>query len=310
MPKEELKIATLVKKIEKIKPDTIYLNGLFLYNFLLASMKYKKKNNIKIVIAPRGELCKNALNLKKTKKKLYISFLKIIKLNNKVYWHATANDEKEGIQKEVKGKEKTIYFTEEVLPQNKIMEEKKTIKQPGKLKCVFISRICEKKNLISAIKYVEKIEDGVTLDIYGFKEDKDYWKKCEEKIGNNKNIKYCGSLNPDDVIKTFNQYDLFLFPTYSENFGYVIAESMLATCPVLISNQTPWSDVKEANAGFVIELGEDKKFIEMLRIIKEMDKKEYDVICENCNKYIKQKVNNEGLAKKYEIMFQNDISSK
>jgi len=37
-----------------------------------------------------------------------------------------------------------------------------------------------------------------------------------------------------------------------ENFSHAIGESLLAGCPVLISDQTPWFFVGEQNAGIVL----------------------------------------------------------
>ena len=38
----------------------------------------------------------------------------------------------------------------------------------------------------------------------------------------------------------FLKNDLFVFPTLGENFGHVIFESLEASTPVLVSDQTPW----------------------------------------------------------------------
>lgn len=300
-----MNIKNLLNQIENIRPDIIYLNSLFLYIFLFTSLKYKKKydKKVKIILAPRGELCKNALNIKKNKKMLYISFLKLFNLKKNIYWHATSLEEQKSIIDNFSADIKKINLIE-VLPTH--VQEKNDIgikKIKNQLRCVFISRICEKKNLLSAIKYVKKAEKGVTLDIYGFKEDEKYWEKCEEEIQNSNKIKYCGILNQEEVIKTFSKYDLFLFPTYSENYGHVIAESMLGGCPVLISDQTPWNDVKEHGAGFVEKLNDDDSFISVLNNLNRMEENEYKKIKQNMELYISNKINYKEIIKKYKNMF-------
>ena len=303
---EELKIKSLLEKIKTINPDIIYLNSLFLYNFLLASLKYKKIYNrrVKIILAPRGEICKNALKIKLMKKMFYINFLQLLNLKRYIYWHATSDEEKESIIKNFNVNKERISLVE-VLPACIDVKEKIDIKKKkNQLRCVFISRICEKKNLLDAIKYVNNAEDGVTLDIYGFREDEKYWKKCEMEIRKSKKIKYCGILEPDEVPKKFNEYELFLFPTYSENYGHVIAESMLGGCPVLISDQTPWNDVKENNAGFVEKLHNDDEFISTLNRINKMEKREYEKLKSSMKSYILNKINYEKIVKKYKNMFE------
>lgn len=300
---KELNIKNILNKIYEVKPDVIYLNSIFLYKFLFSSLMYKKENNIKLIIAPRGELCINALKIKKLKKKIYINFLKTLNIKDKVIWHSTSDEETNQICKKLDVNKNNIKQIE-VLPTNIEKYEKNRIKKENELRCVFISRICEKKNLLSAIKYVKKANPNITLDIYGFKEDKKYWEKCKREIGDLKRIKYCGEVEPDEVIKTFSKYNLFLFPTYSENYGHVIAEALMGGCQVLISNQTPWNDIKNENAGYVVKLGKDEEFINILNKVYSMNTEEYEKIQQNCKNYISNKIDYNKIILKYQRLFE------
>lgn len=303
LSEQDLNIKNIIKRIKEILPDIIYLNSVFLYKFLFASLLYSKQNNTKIILAPRGELCNNALKIKNKKKKAYIYILRLLQISNKIFWHATSQEELDGIIKNLKVNKQNIYLVE-VLPK-RIDTQLTTInKKVNELKCVFISRICEKKNLLSAIKYVKQANNGVSLDIYGFKEDRNYWEKCEKEINNNSKIKYCGALEQEQVITTFAKYQLFLFPTYSENYGHVIAEAMLVGCPVLISDQTPWNDVEDKNAGYVKKLGDTNGFINTLNKISQMSNEEYQTLKINCSKYINEKINYQNIITNYKKMFE------
>jgi hypothetical protein len=108
------------------------------------------------------------------------------------------------------------------------------------------------KNLLNAIKFFRGIKGSATFDIYGPKEDESYWKECEEAIKGlpvNIVVNYKGVLSHDEIHRTFCQYDAFLFPTQSENYGHVIVEALVTNCVPIIRDQTPWTDMNGALAG-------------------------------------------------------------
>ena len=181
------------------------------------------------------------------------------------------------------------------------------LKKKNELRIMFISRLMVKKNLYFAIDVVGKINKkyNVIFDIYGPKEDLEYWSKCEKKItqvnklNSNCIISYKGSLNPNEAKNIYEKYDCFLFPTTSENYGHVIAESMFSDCPVILSKgTTPWDDYDE-NGGYVISLEEPNRFTECLEKIAEMDNQDYNELIRLNRKYIDNKFKIEALKKEY-----------
>ncbi len=61
--------------------------------------------------------------------------------------------------------------------------------------------------------------------------------------------------------KTLAQHDVLFLPTRSENFGHVIHEALSVGVPVLISDQTPWSDLEANGAGWNIALDASSEFV-------------------------------------------------
>ena len=58
-----------------------------------------------------------------------------------------------------------------------------------------------------------------------------------------------------DKIKLFREASLFVLPTFSENFGIVIAEALASFTPVITTKGTPWDKLHKTNSGWWISVG-------------------------------------------------------
>lgn len=287
------------KVINDIKPDIIYLQGLF-QNCIIPCLFLAKKYKISVVLAPRGELCAGAFK-KKYKKVPYIIFLKVFQLLNKVHFQSTSDEETEATVKYLNVEKERVDLLSNI-PSVPISKNIAIEKKSGQAKLIFLSRIVSKKNLLSVIEYMFNIEGNVQVDIYGALEDEEYWNACKKKINllpDNINVEYKGLVSHEQVHDTFRKYDAFIFPTLSENFGHVIAEALMVGCPVIISDQTPWSDVADVEGGWSIALENSEKYIQAIQEIVDADKEKEKMFKENILKYIEKKMNLKELKDKY-----------
>jgi glycosyltransferase involved in cell wall biosynthesis len=112
-------------------------------------------------------------------------------------------------------------------------------------------------------------------------------------------VKYQGTVDHDVVFSVFSNHDVFLFLTYSENYGHVIAEALLSGCPVLISDQTPWSEVGDAGVGWAFPLDDHQSFARTLDELVSLDAQEYKGISSLCSRFVLDRLNLGELHKQY-----------
>ena len=292
--------------ILELKPDIIYIQSIFEAAFVIPILRFYKHNNSEcsVIIAPRGDLCKGAMR-KKYKKIPYLLLLKLSGLIDNVIFHSTADDESDEIRRYF-GSNSIIYQIENI-PSVIGTHEAFIEKNKNELHTIFVSRISPKKNLIQAIRIINSCSDGIYLDIYGPIEDKEYWNECCKIIEEscNDRIKYKGMLEHEMVYNELLNHDLFLFPTFSENYGHVIVESMQCGCPVMLSDQTPWNDINNAGVGYAFSLMNIDKFVSELNRLKLMDNNEYYKLRKKTEVYINDRLDFNTLKNSYRKMIEN-----
>jgi glycosyltransferase involved in cell wall biosynthesis len=233
----------------------LYLNSLWSPTFtalpIIATMLGAIKTKL-IVIAPRGELSHGAMSFKSRKKQLALKLWGFALQRMRVEWHATADLEALEIKAAFPWAKIYTIPNQTNLPDEPLRPQARI----GTARFVFIGRISPMKNLDAALRALSTVASPLEFDIYGPIEDEDYWAKCTALIADlpvRMRVAYRGELPPAQVRKTFFAYDAFLFPTRGENFGHVIAESLSASCPVICSEYTPWTDTLRAGGGGVID---------------------------------------------------------
>lgn len=66
-------------------------------------------------------------------------------------------------------------------------------------------------------------------------------------------IKILDSVEGEAKANLYRQADLFILPTFSENFGVVVAEALSYGIPVITTTGTPWQDLQTYRCGWWVE---------------------------------------------------------
>jgi len=269
------------KLIREIGPDKIYLNSLFSPSFTLTPLRVARKLKLQnmCIVAPRGMLKPGALSIKSKKKKFFLFTAKLIGLYKGVIWHATNEEEITEIK---------FHFSNSAdvrlsvnLPSHSGDMPTKSAKIPGELKLICIARISKEKGILETLQYIKaaELKGKVSCDFYGTEQDRKYLEDCLAVAGSIPNviIHFHGEINPTLIPEIISDKHFFIMCTWGENFGHAISEALNLATPVIISNRTPWRNLKNKNAGWDLPHIE-KEFSEILKKCLVMDNEEYKVL--------------------------------
>lgn len=297
--------------------DLVYCSSFFSeFTLITQFLKIMGKITAPILVAPRGEFSEGALNIKSLKKSMYLSFYKLLKMHEKIYFTCTSEEDKKDVQN-VFGNNINIYKAGNIVNGKSEYNNKNNVKKEGDLRIATVSRISRIKNIDYSIDILKAIaEKGkplgeIVFDIYGPVEDKVYYQECLEKvnnIGERIKVNFKGSIDYDDVVSTLSTYHIFLFPTKGENFGHVIQEALISGCPVIISDQTPWKQLKEKGVGIELSLDNINGFIEAINYYLCMDTEKYKMQSEKAYRYGLNKVENQKAIIEHKNLFNNILN--
>ena len=292
--------------------DILYLNSFFSPHFTIKPLLLRRLRLIPdrpVVIAPRGEFSPGALGLKRLMKRVYLLVVKVFGLYRGVVWQASSEREELDIHQWF-GSGVPVVVAPDLPPVIHSADElpPKSKKTAGCLKIIFLSRVSRMKNLDGALKMLKGLKGKVELNIYGPIEDKPYWVECQNIISimpENIGVRYCGSVDHDQVRTVMREHDIFFMPTLGENFGHVILEALCAGCPILISDQTPWRDLEEKGVGWDLPLERIEIFREVLQRCVDMNNEEYVKWSERARGYGMQVTRDDGVVEQNRLLFRS-----
>lgn len=283
----------------------------------LASLMSKKP----YIISPRGVLHKDAINMKsKNIKKLYYFLVASHYLSKANAIHFTTVDEEINLAKFIKLKSKSVIVPNGLdlsrfnnLPSCGLFKEKYPILQ-GKKILLFLGRINKQKGinlLIEAFDLLSKNYKDLYLVIAGPDND-NYCNEVKSFLRKKdliERVVFTGLLKEDEKYSAYLDSDIFVLPSYFENFGMSVVEAMACGLPVVISNKVGISeDVRKDNAGVVVDLNVESLVNGIKQMIEEpqMAKK----ISENAKKLVYSKYDVNNVADMMICAYENVLATK
>lgn len=281
--------------IYDIKPDVFHVNGCWIPGCAL-TQKWAQEMGIKVVLTPHGMLEPWIMARHYWTRKLPALWLyQKAAVKNADYLHATAISEKDNLLK--LGYNNRI----EIIP-NGIEVDRISLKKnwERKKRILFLSRIHVKKGiefLLEAVAFLKDELEGYMVEIAG-EGEKEYIAQLKQKVKElqiESLVQFCGGVYGDRKWKLFQEADVFVLPTFSENFGIVVVEALACGTPVITTKGTPWEELETAHCGWWTEIGAQPT-AEALNNFLQLSVQELESLGRNGRKLVEQKYSSRKMA--------------
>lgn len=228
--------------------DLVHDHGVWLpLNHKVA--RWATSQNIPRMVSPRGMLEPWAINHNKWKKKVAWWLYQKNDLQSAVALHATAQSEADQFQ--------NLGFHQKIpIIPNGI--DLPSVPRPAHSQktVLFLSRIHPKKGLPMWVEVWKKVAPRdwkmriVGPDEAGHTEE---IRQAVHHAGFAKSWDFEGPLEGEEKLAALSSADLFVLPTYSENFGIVVAEALALGTPVITTTGTPWEGLHTHRCGWWVD---------------------------------------------------------
>jgi glycosyltransferase involved in cell wall biosynthesis len=221
-----------------------------------AVTRFAHENKLPLVVAPRGMLEPWALNHRKLKKKLAWALYQERDLEKATAFHATAQSEADSIRRLGFNQPIAVIPNGVHLPQITKDQLKNGASNTVKKTALFLSRINPKKGLPMLLDAWGRLAPADWRLVIAGNDDSNHLPVIERKIGEQglgERVVIAGPLFGEAKEAAYRNADLFVLPSYSENFGIVVAEALGFGVPVLTTTGCPWQELQTHKCGWWVE---------------------------------------------------------
>lgn len=253
----------VIKSFEQQYSDFDIIHSHGLWDLLPhKAVRFGVRKNIPICTSPHGMLTPWALNNRKWKKKLAMMLYQWRDLKSASLLHATAEGEVDNIRR--LGLRQPVVIAPlgvNLLDLSLKQKSRSGAHDPRKV-ILFISRIHPIKGLFNLLDAWSVIRDKNWRIIIAGPDDQGHLNELKDKtvqLGIAEDVSFISTVYGAEKDRLYFGADLFVLPSYSENFGVVVPEALAAGVPVITTKGTPWKVLEGSNisekCGWWIDIG-------------------------------------------------------
>lgn len=292
--------------------DLVHIHALYLHPMVRAA-ELARKHGVPYVIRPAGALDPYHLRRKALKKALFDHVVHNRVLRNASAFHFTTETERKISQPRTYGRKGFV------VPNGLNISQIERLAQSGRFRdtlgvaaskrlILFLGRINYKKGfelLVPAFAQLRQAIPDLHLVIAG--NDDGYLPTVQKLIGAHGLSADCtvtGFLGSPQKFEALADAEVFVLPSYSENFANALFEAMACGTPSVISNQVnSWPEIAAAQAGVVVDTTIDELTTALHELLINSERRE--TLSKRAREFCRQNYDWSNIAGRLEFEYQS-----
>jgi len=232
--------------------DVVHLTGVYSFPTLPA-LFFSKIFKKPVVWSPHGALQRWQGSSKPELKALWEQICNLL-APEQLYLHVTSEEEAKESQNRLPGIKTVIIPNGVEMP-----KEVNHVPSNGLLRIGYLGRLDPKKgieNLLAACGMLKMGQDFQIALTIGGSRNPSYTRAVSHAIENlhlTSHVKMVGYIEAHRKDQFFENLDVLVVPSHTENFGLVVAEALAHSVPVIASKGTPWKQLEEVGCGLWVD---------------------------------------------------------